>query len=73
MKLSDIYIGKIVRGIEGKVLPNPEQENPKTPIGHIIGLTIRPTDQKVIPVVRWAGTDLYGHGCDLENLQEVEE
>ena len=70
MKLSDIFIGKLVQGKKSEVLSVKMQETSDEPIGYVTGLMIRLPDNKVVPKIKWAG-ELYECGVDAESLREL--
>lgn len=71
MKLSSLFVGKLVRGIEGKVDPIYEQENYLEPIGLVVDFTID-KDNNISPVVLWIGHNRTSGSVNPENLQELE-
>lgn len=75
MKLSSMFVGKLVRGIKGKVKPVFGQENPEEPIGIIRDFLTNYDDGGiVVPFIQWIGQieDL-AHCVHPDNLQELEE
>lgn len=72
MKLRDLFIGKLVKGIKGKVLPVQEQENPNEPIGYIKSFEV--FNGEIHPFIHWIGTDSdLDHGVHPENITDLEE
>lgn len=73
MKLSSMFVGKLVQGVKGKVLPVYEQENPEEPIGIIRDFMTNYDGGVIAPLVQWVGQiDDLAHCVHPDNLKELE-
>jgi hypothetical protein len=66
-----MFIGKLVRGIKGQVLPVIEQDNADEPIGVITDFITNYDGGIVIPVVLFIGDKNGPHGVHPDNIQEL--